>query len=70
MDEDLEKRKRDSQFEVDKLKAQTDEAIREAKATSSGQDINTGNGTKKGRTTDKWGNHEGENNWKNWNNTH
>lgn len=70
MDEDLEKRKRDAQFEVDKMKAQTDEEIRKAKATSGGQDVNTGNGTKGGRTTDKWGNHEGENNWENWNKTH
>ena len=70
MDEDLEKRKRDAQFEVDKMKAQTDEEIRKAKATSGGQDLNTGNGTKGGRTTDKWGNHEGENNWENWNKTH
>lgn len=70
MDEDLEKRKRDAQFEVDKMKAQTDEEIRKAKATSGGQDVNTGNGTRGGRTTDKWGNHEGENNWENWNKTH
>lgn len=69
MHEDLEKRKLDAQFEVDKLKAETDEAIREAKATSGGQDVNTGQGNKP-RTTDKWGNHEGENNWDEWNNSH
>lgn len=69
MKEDLEKRKLDAQFEIDKMKAQTDEEIREAKATQSGQDINTGNGSKN-RTTDKWGNHEGENNWEDWNATH
>lgn len=69
MDEDLEKRKRDAQFELDKLKAETDEAIRESKATSGGQDVNTGNGRRE-RTTDRWGNHEGENNWEEWNSTH
>ena len=69
MKEDLEKRKLDAQFEIDRMKAQTDEEIREAKATQSGQDINTGNGSKN-RTTDKWGNHEGENNWEDWNATH
>lgn len=70
MNEDLERRKRDAQFEIDKMVAQTDEDIREAKATQEGQDVNTGKGNKGGRTTDKWGNHEGENNWQNWNNTH
>ena len=69
MDEDLEKRKRDAQFEVDKMKAQTDEEIRKAKATSGGEDVNTGNG-KKPRMTDKWGNTPNENNWKKWNETH
>lgn len=69
MHEDLEKRKLDAQFELDKMKAETDEAIRKAKATQSGSDVNTGNG-KKPRTTDKWGNHEGENNWEEWNTTH
>ncbi len=68
MDEDLEKRKRDAQFEIDKMKAETDEAIREQKATQG--NVRTGNGTKQGRTTDKWGNHEGENNWDDWNSTH
>lgn len=70
MKEDLDKRKLDAQFELDKIKAETDQAIREANATKSGQDVNTGNGRKGGRTTDKWGNHEGENNWENWNRTH
>lgn len=67
--EDLDKRKLDAQFEIDKIKAETDEAIREAKATSSGQDVNTGQG-KKQRTTDKWGNTPNENNWEEWNETH
>lgn len=70
MEEDLEKRKRDAQFELDKMKAETDERIREDKATQGGQDVNTGNGKRGGRTTDKWGNHEGENNWDNWNRQH
>lgn len=48
----------------------TDEEIRKAKATNSGQDVNTGGGGGQGRTTDKWGNHEGENNWTDWNNSH
>lgn len=70
MDEDIEKRKREEQFELDKMKAQTDEEIRKAKATEGGQDVNTGNGRKTERTTDKWGNHEGENNWEEWNQSH
>ncbi|UKK52674.1 phage portal protein [Prevotella sp. E2-28] len=72
MDEELEKRKLDAQFELDKMKAETNEAIREAKATArnGGQDVNTGNGKRGGRTTDKWGNHEGENNWEQYNRTH
>ena len=69
MKEDLEKRKLDAQFELDKIKAQTDEAIREAKATQGGQDVNTGNGSSQ-RTTDQNGNHPGENNWDEWNKTH
>ena len=69
MKEDLEKRKLDAQFELDKLKAQTDEAIRETKATQGGQDVNTGNGSSQ-RTTDQNGNHPGENNWDEWNKTH
>lgn len=70
MHEDLEKRKRDAQFEIDKMKAQTDEEIRKTKATAGGQDVNTGNGSRP-RTTDKWGNAlSGENNWDEWNATH
>lgn len=69
MREDLNKRKLDAQFEVDKLKAQTDQKIRELKESGKGQDINTGLG-KRNRTTDKWGNHEGENNWEEYNRTH
>ena len=69
MQEDLNRRKLDAQFELDKLKAQTDEAIRETKATQGGQDVNTGNGSSQ-RTTDQNGNHPGENNWDEWNKTH
>ena len=67
--EDLEKRKLDAQFEVDKMKAETDQKIREAKATAKGQDINTGHGSRT-RNTDKWGNRPGENNWEEYNRTH
>lgn len=71
MSENLEKRKLDAQFELDKMKAETDEAIRQAKATQSGADVNTANGKKRTRTTDKWGNKlTGENNWERWNSTH
>jgi len=66
--EDLEKRKLDAQAELDKLRAQTDEKIREVKATQG--NVRTGNGTKQGRTTDRYGNHPGENNWDQWNETH
>ena len=69
MQEDLDKRKLDAQFEIDKIKAETDQKIREAKATSGGQDINTGHGTRR-RNTDKWGNRPNENNWNQYNRTH
>lgn len=69
MREDLEKRKLDAQFELDKIKAETDEAIRQAKATGKGQDVNTAKGSKQ-RTTDKWGNHPNENNWPRYNQNH
>ena len=67
--EDLDKRKLDAQFELDKIKKETDEAIRQAKETQQGQDVNTGNGRRQ-RTTDKWGNHPNENNWDQYNRTH
>lgn len=69
MKEDLDKRKLDAQFELDKIKAQTDESIREAKATSGGQDVNTGNGSRE-RHTDENGNWPNENNWTEYNRTH
>lgn len=73
MREDMEKRKRETQEAINQqreiLKVQTEEAIKQAKATGKGgQDVNTGGG-KTGRTTDKWGNHEGENNWDKYNKT-
>lgn len=67
--EDLRKRKLDAQAELDKIKAQADEKIREIEASTG--NVRTGNGTGRTRTTDKWGNRlEGENNWDNWNATH
>lgn len=68
MDEDLEKRKRDAQFELDKMKAETDEAIRQSKATSG--NIRTGNGSGRVRHTDSNGNWPNENNWGEYNKTH
>jgi len=67
MEEDLEKRKRDLQMELDKMEMQTDEKIREIKATTG--NVRTANGTKP-RETDKWGNRDGENNWEDWNSSH
>ena len=68
MHEDLEKRKLDAQFQLDELKAKTDEDIRKAKATAkqSGQDINTANGgrpNRSGRAYDENRNWPGRNNW-------
>lgn len=70
--EDLDKRKKDQQFELEKQKAQVDQEIRKIKAQSAlkGQDVNTGRNTRNTRTTDKWGNRPNENNWKSWNDTH
>lgn len=68
--------KEKQQMEIEKEGAikekDTNEEIRKAKATSKGSDINTGGGAggNRTRTTDKWGNHEGENNWENWNKQH
>lgn len=69
MNEDLEKRKLDNQFEVDALRAKTDEEIRKARATAGqgGQDVNTGRGgrpNKSGREYDENRNWPGRNNWK------
>lgn len=69
--EDIDKRQKDLKYKLDEQKAQTDQEIRKLKAQSQfkGQDINTGKGTST-RTTDKWGNRPGENNWPTWNQTH
>lgn len=61
----------DAQFELEKQREQTELEIKKIKAQNAmkGQDVNTGRGTRR-RTTDQWGNHEGENNWSQWNSTH
>ena len=69
INEDIEKRKLDTQDQLDKIKAETEAKIIELKASQSGSDINTGYGKKK-RETDRWGNRPGENNWDQWNRTH
>ena len=71
LDEYVQKKEIDAKFELEKQKEQTELDIKkiEAQAASKGQDVNTGQGTKP-RTTDQWGNHEGENNWEEWNSTH
>lgn len=68
MREDLEKRKLDAQAELDKIKVQSEEKIKQIKANQAGEDINTGHGKK--RETDENGNRPGENNWDNWNQNH
>lgn len=69
-----EKQEQELLVEIRKKKAEVEASIEEAKATakidSGGTgNVRTGNGTKT-RTTDKWGNHDGENNWDEWNSTH
>ena len=68
MNEDLEKRKRDAQEKIDIIKVETEEKIKEAKATSG--NVRTGNGTGKVRNTDENGNWPNENNWTEYNQTH
>lgn len=72
LEEYVNKKEIDMQFELDKEREQTELEIKKIRAQSAlaGQDVNTGHGKKQGRTTDKWGNHEGENNWEQWNRTH
>ena len=59
-------------FEIKKQKAQVDAEIEKAKQTAkinnTEGNVRTGNGRL--RTTDENGNHEGENNWDEWNETH
>ena len=67
MRENLEKRKLDQQFEIDKMKAQTEEKIKEMKAQS--LNVRTGNGSagRPNRTGENWdenGNYEGRNGWR------
>ena len=68
MKEDLEKRKRDQEDKLKELEAQTDEKIREIKATTG--NVRTGNGTGRIRHTDSNGNWPNENNWDSYNATH
>ena len=71
LDEYVRKREIDARFELEKLRNETELEIKRIKAQNSmkGKDVNTGNGTRI-RTTDKWGNHAGENNWEGWNDKH
>jgi len=72
MDEYVERKEIDQKFELEKQREQAEIDIRKMKVEASmgGQDVNTAHGTRGERTTDKWGNHEGENNWQQWNSTH
>lgn len=68
------KQEMDLLFEVKKKQAEVDEEIRKNKeeANTNGVregNVRTGQGSKT-RETDKWGNHPGENNWDEWNETH
>ena len=74
MKEDLDKRKLDAQFALDKMKQDTENKIKVLKAKTEGQDINTANGKKgqgkagrpneTGENWDENGNYEGRNGWK------
>jgi len=66
--EDLNKRKLDAQFEIDKEREETNLEIKKLKAQKQlgGQDVNTGNGgrpNRSGRIYDENRNWEGRNNW-------
>lgn len=72
-----EEQEQDLLIELEKQDNQTENAIQQEKEIAkinngdSGQDVNTGRGKgRRTRTTDKWGNHEGENNWDSWNRSH
>ena len=67
----MQRKEVDARFELQKEREQTELEIKKIKAQNAmkGQDVNTANGTRR-RTTDKWGNHEGENNWQEWNSSH
>lgn len=70
--EDLDKRKLNSEFELAQMRQQTENEIKKIKAQAglSGNDINTGYGTKRGRpnrTGEQWdesGNYPGRNGWR------
>lgn len=69
MREDIEKRKRDAEYKIKEMSAQTDEKIREIKATTG--NVRTGNGTgRRTRNTDENGNWPNENNWGSYDATH
>lgn len=71
LDEYVERKEIDARFELEKQREQTELEIKKIKAQNAarGQDVNTGRGSRT-RTTDRWGNREGENNWSQWNATH
>lgn len=63
----------DLQTEVKKQQEQVKAEIEKAEALAKTTKVTTGNvrtGNGRTRTTDENGNHEGENNWDNWNSTH
>lgn len=69
-----EKQELDLLYEIKKKKAEVEAEIEKLKQTSkiqqtSNGNVRTGNGSRT-RTTDENGNHEGENNWDNWNQNH
>lgn len=61
----------DARFELEKQREQTELEIKKikAQASSKGQDVNTGHGSRT-RETDSNGNRPNENNWDEWNKTH
>jgi adenine deaminase len=67
-----EKQELDLLYEVKKKKAEVEAEIEKTKQISKIEvkngNVRTGNG--RTRTTDQNGNHEGENNWDQWNETH
>ena len=69
LDEYVRQKEIDARFELERLKAQTEEKIREIKASSE-RNVRTGYGKKGVRHTDDDGNWPNENNWGNWNVTH
>lgn len=71
LDQYVQRKEVDARFELQKEREETELEIKKIKAQNAarGQDINTAHGTRR-RTTDKWGNHQGENNWEEWNSSH